>query len=78
VRPRHLDDRPGDVDQRLAVHRVRGVEVHELADAVVRAVGHPGDDHPPVAVTDQDHVTKTSCTRTNVAIVGAPALSRPG
>ena len=34
-----LDDRPGHVDQRLAVHGVGGVEVHELADPVGGPVG---------------------------------------
>ena len=34
-----LDDRSGHVDERLAVHRVGGVEVDELADPVGGAVG---------------------------------------
>ena len=50
--------RPGDVDERLAVHRVGGVEVDDLADPVGGAVGDTGDHHAAVAVADEDHVVQ--------------------
>ena len=53
-----LDDRAGDVDERLPVLGVRGVEVHHAADAVGGAVRGAGDHHAPVAVPDQDHVVE--------------------
>ena len=58
VGPDRFDDGARDVDEGLVVHRVGGVEVHEAADAVGGPVGHAGDDHPAVAVADQDHVAK--------------------
>ena len=54
----HLDRRSGDIDQRLAVLRVGGIEIDELAHTVRGPVGHAGDDHSAVAVADKDHVAK--------------------
>ena len=51
-----------DVDQRLPVGRVRRVEVDELGDPFVGAVGDPGDHHAAVAVTDEDHVDQVAVT----------------
>jgi hypothetical protein len=55
-RTHRLNDRPEDVDQRLSVHRVGGVEEHEFSHSVGGSVADTGDDHPAVAVVDQDHV----------------------
>jgi transposase len=51
-------DRPGDVDERLAVDRIRGIEVNDLADAVGCPVGDAGDHHSPVAVADEHDITQ--------------------
>ena len=49
---------PADVDERLAVDRVGGVEVDEPADAVGGPVGDAGDHHAAVAVADEDDVAQ--------------------
>src|ERR1019366_9130639 len=49
-------DRSGDIDERLIVARVGGVEINEFAYAVGSAVCDAGDDHAAITVSNKDHV----------------------
>src|SRR5205807_8584388 len=49
VRPHRFDDGARDVDQRLVVHWVGGIEVYAAPNAVGGPVGRAGDDHTAVA-----------------------------
>ncbi len=46
----------GDVPERLAVLGQEGVEVHQRPDPVRASRRDPGDHHPAIGVTHQDHV----------------------